>query len=299
MRPAFSALLAIVGIAALGHPLDAQDRPGAVPLATDALAFELAAIHENKELSPGQFATQPGGRLTIVNLPLREIIRASFQLQDFQIAGDPTWLRTTRFDIRASAGRELPPIPPPPAFNAPGHPAFAMLRRLLEDRFALRVHWEKREVAQFRLELARTDSRLGPQLSRSDRDCQTIVAERIAAIQRGETLPPIAGEVRPCGLRASTGRVVADSQSVEQIVSILTSWAGRHIIDGTGLTGLFSFTLEYDPSGPREPGAALERTSERPGLFTAVREQLGLRLQPVTAPLDVLVIDEIHPPTAN
>jgi uncharacterized protein (TIGR03435 family) len=264
-------------------------------------AFEVASVKPNRSGGPARPIATQGGRLTIVNLPLREIIRAAYQVADYQLLGGPDWIRSTRFDVTAKAEQNLPPFPPPPAFNAPNHPALPMLRALLAERFKLVVHHESRTLPIFALELARPGGPLGPQLERSAVDCTAVLAARSVAQQAGSAAAaPRPGQASVCGVVGSPGRLAADSQSMSQLVEILSGWAGRTVVDRTGLTGLFTFTLEFaaeqTPSSPQTDPAGAE---PRPSFFTAVREQLGLKLESTKGPLDVLVIDHAEQPTPD
>src|SRR5689334_19362075 len=109
---------------------------------------------------------QPGGRLTIVNVPLRLLIRNAYQIQDFQLVDAPKWIDDEHFDILAKANGEIPRPTP----GNPG-PLQGMMRALLADRFKLVVHHETRDFPVYALQLARTDGRLGPHIHPSTADC--------------------------------------------------------------------------------------------------------------------------------
>ena len=147
-----------------------------------------------------------------------------------------------------------------------------MLRSLLQDRFALKAHREQRELAKYRLVLADANGRLGPQLKKSTSKCPTSHPET------------------PCTMRGSTGELVMQEATVRQFLDYLESVAGARIEDRSGLTGEYDLTLSWSRGN---------NDVERPSIFTALQEQLRLKLEPTRGPVDVLVIDHVEPPTPD
>src|SRR5438046_7793315 len=136
-------------------------------------SFEVASVKPNKGDGPTESSTQPGGRVTMINVPLRFLIRTAYQVQDEQIVDAPNWIGAEHFDIIAKAPGDIPrPIPG----NA--GPLQLMMQSLLRERFKLVVHHEMREFPAYELALARRDGRLGPQLHPSTADCAAIAAAR-------------------------------------------------------------------------------------------------------------------------
>lgn len=271
-----------------------------------AETFEVASVKENKSGPVGaRFVVQPGGRVTITNVNLREIIRVAYQVQDHQIVDGPEWIRATRFDILAKSAIELPPLPPPPSFNAPSHPLFPLLRSLLAERFRLVVHKEQRDIPIYALVLARSDGRLGRQLTRSSTDCTAVTAAKDTRGQASSaTAGAESGGAATCRMVGSVGHISADSQPLSQLVQVLAGWSNRFVVDRTNLAGLFNFSLDFTPDQMLQPGgdiapAVAPTDSERPILFTAVQEQLGLRLMPTKERLDVVSIREVQMPTPD
>jgi uncharacterized protein (TIGR03435 family) len=272
---------------------------GPVP---DNLAFEAASVKPNKsggnQVSIG---IQPGGRFNAVNVPLRFLIRNAYQLQDFQLVGGPGWVATDRFDVIAKAEGDLPPAPPGTA-----GPVQIMLRNLMADRFKLRVHRETREMPIYALVLARADGRLGPRLTPSTVDC----AARGRA--RGGAPPaiPLPTDRPVCGMRTGPGSMAGGGFPLSQLAASLSPFAQRIVIDRTGLTGNFDLDLTWTPDqipqGGGGPGGLPAGVPppppidpNGPSLFTAVQEQLGLKLESVRGPVDVLVIDSVEQPSAD
>ena len=214
---------------------------------------------------------QPGGRFVAANIPLRLLIRTAFQLQDDQIVGGPNWLATDRFDIEARA----PDLPGPP--NAQ---LLAMLRSLLADRFKMTTHGDKRALPVFALERARRDGSLGPGL-------------RLTACPE---LAVDLSQPRPCtNVQTGVGSLTVHGMPFNQFTPFLSPYMNRVVVDRTGLDGRYDIELKWTPEQPGQgPGGPDERPASDPNavsIFTAVQEQLGLKLEATRAPVDVLVID--------
>jgi uncharacterized protein (TIGR03435 family) len=255
-----------------------------------APSFEVASVKVNtigNQQSVPQ-NPQPGGRVTLTNRTLRFLVQfaySSFEspLQDFQLAGGPDWVDRDRFDITA----KMPDNPAPGVETA--NLARLMLRTLLADRFALKVRMEKREMPIYALVLARPDGRLGPGLRPRGDSCDRVVRPR--ALEFNE--PNLKGDQPLCGLlRGGNGSLTYRGVSVAALLrpSALGS-VDRIVIDHTRLSGAFDIDLTWAVDGGPSPDA--------PSIFTAVQEQLGLRLQPASAPIQVVVIDDAQRPSPD
>jgi uncharacterized protein (TIGR03435 family) len=162
-----------------------------------------------------------------------------------------------------------------------------MVRTLLADRFKLAVHHETRELPIYALLLARNDGRLGPKLQPS-----TCVAGR---------RPPGDATAQPCGFRPGPGIFVSGGVPIAMLATFVSSAVRRSVVDRTGLDGNFDIDLHWlpdnSPLGPQpdtpppDPGG--------PSIFTALQEQLGLKLESTRGPVDVLVIDHVEQPTPD
>ncbi|OFV93633.1 MAG: hypothetical protein A3G76_06170 [Acidobacteria bacterium RIFCSPLOWO2_12_FULL_65_11] len=275
---------------------EGQPAPAADAL-RDTLSFEAASVKPNKSGS-GQVSIgiQPGGRFNAVNVPLRFLIRNAYQLQDFQLVGGPGWITSERFDIIAKAEGDPPPVPP----GTTG-PFQIMMRNLMADRFRLKVHKETREMPVYALVLARADRQLGPQLRPSTVDC--------AARGRGRGAPPPPpqpGERPACGMRIGPGTMTGGGFPISQLATALSQFAQRVVLDRTGLTGNFDLDLTWTPDqipqgppGGAPAGAPPPPALDGPSLFTALQEQLGLKLESIRGPVEVVVIDSVEQPTAD
>ena len=271
------ALAVVLGLVALG-----AQSPAAAP------TFEAASVKINKSgEAGGRFGGRPGN-LVVTNYTLRDIIRNVYGLQRYQIVGGPEWLGTERFDINARAPE-----------GAPQSQLLTMMQALLADRFKLRVRREPRDLPIYALVMARPDRRLGPKMQPATFDCAALAAAR----SRGETpaLPPPAGDRPVCGAQANPGRLMVGGYAVADFARNLGGFAGRPIVDRTGLTGTYNYELLWTPDEPPPAGIALPAWYDPngPSLLTAVQEQLGLKLESTTGPVDVLVIDSAERPTED
>jgi uncharacterized protein (TIGR03435 family) len=293
-------LMAALTAAALALPSAQQERSSDKPP-----QFEVASIKPNKS-GDGRvmIGMQPGGRFTATNVPLRMLIRNAYQLQDSQLVGGPDWITNERYDISAKAEDGVVSGPQPP-MGQPG-PIQLMLRALLAERFKLVVHNEDREMPIFALVLNRPDGKLGPQLTKSDVDCAAMMG-RGRGNGRGPIPPPEPGQPMPCGIRIGFGNMAVGSAPMSQVAASLSQFAGRIVVDKTGLTGAYDMNLTWTPDNmPQRPPGAPEPLvngvpidPNGPSLFTAVQEQLGLKLESQKAPIKVLVIDRAERPVEN
>jgi uncharacterized protein (TIGR03435 family) len=270
---------------------------GTLAGAQGGLTFEVASVKLNKS-GDGRTMLQipPGGRFVATNVPLKVLISQAFAnpqpLPNFRIIGGPPWLDSERYDINAKASTEFQP-----GTNGPPTALFAMLRALLEERFKLKTHYESKELPVYELVVARSDGKLGPQMQKSDVDCAALFAARRGG---GPPPPPPAPGERPmCGMFGSPGRIQAGAVTMTQLVNNLAGRVGRTIIDKTGLMGGFDLELVWTPDqipGPPPPGAPPLPPIDPngPSLFTALQEQLGLKLESGKGMVDVLVIDSVE-----
>jgi len=287
--------------AAMAGP--AAQQSGAPATGGQTLQYEVASIKLNKS-GDGRvmIGMQPGGRFTASNVTVRMLIRNAYQLQDSQLVGGPDWLTTDHFDIAAKAEDGAVSGPPPP-LGQPG-PIQLMLRSLLADRFKLVVHNEDKEMPIFALVLNRPDGKLGPQLTKSAVDCAAIMGRGRGA---APTPPPPPGQAMPCGIRMGFGNMVVGAAPMAQIAASLSQFAGRIVVDKTGLAGAYDMNLTWTPDNlPQRPAGAPEPLvngvpvdPNGPSLFTAVQEQLGLKLDSQRSPIKVLVIDRAEHPVEN
>ena len=256
-----------------------------------ARTFEVASVRPNHSGEIRLSFGGPAGRYEIFNAPLRTIVRVAYQVQDYQIVEAPGWIATERFDILATT----PAVRPAERAE--------MLRNLLATRFGLRTHVERRDIPIFEMVLRRSDGRLGPSARATDVNC----AARAAARSGGAPPPAPAAGVpieRPlCGLMLRPGVLMAGAMTMGEFARELAAKVNRFVLDRTGITGFFDFDVQFTPdqTTPAPPGApALPPVDPAgPSLFTALQEQLGVRLNATRGPVEVLVIDAISRPTPD
>ena len=159
-----------------------------------------------------------------------------------------------------------------------------MLRSLLEDRFRLSAHRETRDLPIYALVLARADGRLGPRLRQTTSD---YCAKRFEAAGKGGDTPAPPGSP-VCGISGSGNELTAGAFPINEFARFLAGRSGRIVVDRTGLTGVWDFDLKWSPPNAPNPDP------DRPSIFTALQEQLGLRLDATTGPVEVLVIDRLE-----
>ena len=235
--------------------------------------FEVASIKPNDSNS----AVSNGGRLTgqrftSTNVTIVQLLRTAYGVQEFQIQGGPGWIGLDRFDITANMPSGSRPDEWP-----------VMLQNLLADRFRLRLHREPRQMDVYALVVARNGFKLTP-----------LDSSRCAP-PNGRNAAEAFRETGSCGFSATPTQIVARGQSMDQLAVRLSRSIGQTVVNKTGVSGIFDFTVEWTQDEQfRAPGA-----SASPAIFTALTEQLGLRLQGDRAPVEMLVIDAIERPTAD
>jgi bla regulator protein BlaR1 len=281
---------------------------------SERVSFEVASVKPNKSGERRvMIQGQPGGRFVATNVTVRQLIQTAYRLQEFQLVGAPAWIDDDHFDIVAKAAGDLP-APEALGRGASGPMQMQlMLQSLLAERFKLAVHQDARVVSIYALVLAQSDGRLGPQVRRSEVDCQAFA---IAARLPGGSPPPPPppppqpGERPTCGLFGGLGRFAAGGTSMAQLATTLSQQVRRIVVDRTGLTGRFDFDLQWTPEQlpPRAPGTPADQPlringadidPNGPSIFTAMQEQLGLKLDSTNGSVDVLVIDGVEQPTPD
>ena len=263
----------------------AQDEP--------APTFEVASVKQNLSgEGPMLIQTPPGNRITVTNVPLRQLVTIAYQLQQFQLVGGPSWMASDHFDIIAKVAGEQKPF-------VPGQPPDVMLamRSLLAERFKLKMHKETREMDIYALVVIKPGV-TGPSLKQSSTDCVAMANARRGGPPPGPPPgPPGANDPLPCGLMGFPGMIRMGGMPISQMIAMLTNQTGRMVIDRTNLTGAWDFTLKYAfeaRAGQQLPPGVPAPDPDAPTLFTALQEQLGLKLESAKAPVEVTVVDSIE-----
>jgi len=247
------------------------------------IAFEVASIKPNVSRDATESVSlQPGGGLRMTGFRLHTLIRVAYAsgttLTPAQVIGGPAWIGSDRFDIVAKAEGDL-------MFDVEGRqPArvIAMLRTLIEDRFAVRVHAESRRMPAFALRRSRRDGKPGPELHGSTAECPRYATG---------VVPASADPERWCGFRRGPGSVMARYVTMPEVATFFSGFAvvGRPVLDRTGLTDRYDLRVEFTDAPDADSGS----------LFTAIGEQLGLTFHSERATVPVIVIDRAERPVPD
>ena len=268
-------------VAALAAPLaHAQTAPAPASTAPDPCssvpqaAFDVASVKPSERLSGSSTFRGRPDSLSAGGTVFR-MIEFAWDLRDFQVTGGPGWINTATWEVTAKVDQ--------PAAD------WSMLRNeernrieqqrmhaVLAQRFALQCHFETKELPVYNLVLAKGGSKLKP--------TPTDAATKGSLDLNG---------------RNRENRVEAKGATMEPVVAMLTQSLGRTVIDKTGLTGLYDFTLTYTSDADAGSSASDADAPSGPTIFTALEEQLGLKLEPAKGPVHVLVIDHVERPSEN
>jgi uncharacterized protein (TIGR03435 family) len=253
-------------------------------------AFEVASVKANTSGS-GMVMIRPpvGGRFTATNARVKMLVTLAYDVRNFEISGGPGWTETDGFDIEAKAADS----------NVKIDGLRPMLQSLLEDRFQLKVRRETHEVPVYAITLPKGSSRL-PEAK--DGGCREI--------KPNEPLPPpTPGQFppTPCGgFFMGPNHLEGGKISMTQLSNALTNLLGRPVIDKSGFTGTFDVKLDFAPegaafrAGPTPDGAPPPNfDNPLPNIFTALQDQLGVKLESTRGPGNVLFIDHVEKPSEN
>lgn len=278
-------LARFISIGAFLYPVwawtQAELHPAAAQAPAKNASFEVASVKINKSGDRRSFMRlDMPDRVEFTNQRLDTLISFAYRVPAYKFSGggaDP--ILSARFDIVAKSER-----------RASTDEKMDMLRTLLEDRFKVRVRTDVAEGDIYALVMARSDGRLGPDIRRSTADCDALTE----AIRRGDAPsppPPKPGERPACGASGSPAMFRAGGMSMSQFANTLGAMMRQTIVDRTGLTGRFDFDLSTSldrlaPDGP-------------PSIFTALPEQLGLKLERQRGPIETFVIENAELPTPD
>lgn len=274
-------LLTFAASALLGAVLAAQD---------STLRWEAVSIKPVSELPLG-----PGARgANLLNLPyttLQNLVVFAYETPVYRVVGGPGWVATARYAVLGKTDAPAPPTKMRP-----------LVQQLLADRFALRFHRERREIAAYELVFARRDRRLGSKITTTTIDCTPfLTGERPPSeapmIDRGGRMVSRCATAVSANLTNGLITPQLNGVTIERFANYLQGPTNRPVQDRTGLSGVFDIELTYVDENMRQfPG--LERKAPPEGFFltTALTEQLGLKLEPTRASVEVLVIDSASMP---
>jgi uncharacterized protein (TIGR03435 family) len=239
--------------------------------------FEAASIKLNKsEDSRVMVLPVRGGRFTASNIPLQYLVTAAYGIKNFQLSGAPPWFLSERFDIEAKAAGN-------PSFDA----MLAMFQTLFEDRLQLKFHHETKELPVYTLVVSKPGK-----LRESDGVCDQ------------QDQPAAA----PCRFMILRGHLGSHKATASQLVDALSRVTDQVVLDKSNLAGTYDINLNYTPDEDQfqaftggtslPPPPSIDPNG--PSLFTALQEQLGLKLESGKGPVGmILVIDHIERPSEN
>jgi len=239
-----------------------------------APSFTVATIKPSDAPNPGGFMTFPGpGRLSAPNFPLQMLIGFAYSGEvpggGLEVTGGPDWIRQDRYNVQAQAE------------GTPAQPELRlMLRALLAERFGLKVHTDSRPIDVYEMVLARSDGKLGPKVEPFTDEC--VPGARVCQAL-----------MNPNGFN-----IVGNTMGM--VATLLSNRGGvsRKVVDKTGVTGRFTVRFEF-PYGQAGKAAADPLASEGVSIFTAIQEQIGVKLQPGKGTQPLLVVDSVSRPTEN
>lgn len=261
-------------------------------------SFEVASIRAgNPNNRHHDFMWMPGGRLDAINISLYDLILYAYDIKSNQLVGLPSWAKSRQYTVQAvppsSSGLAQLRVPQMIMVQR------QMLRSLLADRFGLKTHRSTKQLPVYEIVVAKGGAKLKP-VSKADL--------RTGSSYRKDH--PLAG-----GMQFGPGSISAWGVRVSDLTGWLSDLVGRYVVDKTGLSGRYEINLTWTPSpglgGGADSGSFPDSNKQRqiPGdvnfsshattIFTAMKEQLGLKLMPAKGPVQVLVIDHIEPPTPN
>lgn len=260
---------------------------------TNATSFEVASIRPSDPDSRNHdLMWRPGGRLDAVNIAPAELILDAYDIDPNQLVGLPSWARSKMYTIRAVAPAGVGHLPPRDMIVADRQ----MLQSLLADRFGLRVHRATKQLPVYELVVTKRGAKLKA-VSEADWAAGSVYRKD----------HPLAG-----GIQSGPGMIIGWGEPMSDLARALTGLSGRLVVDKTGLTGRYDFNLTWTPlpggvarmnlgakPGENTRVAASPDGSSHTLFFTALQEQLGLKLKSTKGPVQVLVVDRIEPPTPN
>jgi len=245
--------------------------------ATPQRSFEVASVKPNvSNAGPSDPKITPE-RFSWANVTLRQLIQVAYDVRPYQLIALPGWVDDARFDVAATTG----------VAGSPGQ-MNSMLQSLLVDRFDLVTHREQREVPAYVLILARP-GKLGPNIHPSTKDCESVRSRQLDSAT-AQT------EYAACSPQLGLARLKIGGVRIPFLASALTRILERPVVDKTGLPGTFDMELSWTPDPmmlPNRGSTSPTVPSGGPSIFTALAEQLGLKVLSDRTLIDVMVVDRL------
>jgi len=286
-------VLVQVGLPAQTSAAASGSAPKADTSSTSLPAFEVVSIKPNKSDSMmSRIMMTPDG-ISVTGMPLHMLLREALGVSDNQLVGEPGWVSSDRFDIEGKVAAE----DAPKLKTLTPQQRWTMFLPIFVDRFGLKFHHETKDLTQFVLVIAKG----GPKLQE---------AKEGDTYENGMKTPD--GRTAGAGMmRMSPGEVTGQAVPLDQLLRYLSFQFHSTVINKTGLTGRYDIHLKWAPdetSGPMfkspdgaQPGSdnSAPPAPTGPSIFTALQEQLGLKIESQKQPADVIVIDHIETPSPN
>jgi uncharacterized protein (TIGR03435 family) len=226
--------------------------------------FEVASIKPSSPDSGTETRRYPGGRFTASGVTLNALIQRAWNVKSFQVTGGPAWVNSQRYDVNAKASLDG---------NVSGGQLMPLIQALLAERFQLRIHRETRELPIYSLVVRKS----------------------------GPKLQPTTAATGPTWSK-TPGLLIGQKISMEMFATdLLEAQLDRVVTDHTGLKGEFDVRLTWMPVdiAANDPDGPLPTNPDGPSLFTAIQEQLGLKLESTRGPVEIIVIESAEKPSAN
>lgn len=252
------------------------DHTQALPASASALVYDVASIHPHPAGDGSMSISEPPhlARLTLTGVTMSNIVQIAYGLNEFQLLGGPSWLQSQRFDLLARSDSAADDVL---AKLTPCQQRLTkerMLQLLLADRAHLAIHHGSKDVSGYSLVLAKSGSKLHESPPQPD-------------LQHGGGM----------SVRSSKFgyQLTANNYGLDYLAAWLADETHSPVADKTGLTAKYDLTLQWS----EDLAAPAAGDAPYPLIFTALQEQLGLKLEPAKVPLDTVIIDHIDTPTAN
>jgi bla regulator protein blaR1 len=258
-------------------------------------SFEVASVKQSKDWRGIAIQMQPGGRMVVNGATLSFLIAHAYEIQPFQISGGPTWTYSSSYDIEAKSSGPVSPAQ-----------IKLMLQSLLEERFKLKMHRETRDMPVYELVVPKDGHEL--KMTKNDKG-SAVIGEPIPPQQ-----PPVGSDGKPMvqppgSVWQLNGQLQGKAIQLDEVAKTLSRIVGRTIIDKTGLTGAYDFSLKWTPENI-QPNAlntannmannsAPSADLSEPSILTAIQEQLGLKLEPSKGQGEFFIIDSAEKPSEN
>ena len=281
----FASVFALLSSSSI-HPQSAQMTGAPSP------SFEVATVKPDRSRAPGIRMNVLPGRFSAQGVTTKFLVAYAYNVRDYQVAGGPSWINSEEYDIDAknedAVGEKLRKLPWKQYREQYGW----LVQSPLVDRFKLSVRHETRELPVYELVVAKN----GPHLTPSP------------------VPPPGPEPKRGPGMRISRGQLTATETSLGELADILSrqpELGDRNVLDQSGIEGKFDISLHWMPdqsppampmgpaAGNPRPDSAPPPDTSGPSIFTALQEQLGLKLESTKGPVEVLVIDHVEKPSEN